>query len=326
MDAIALFRELADRTPSEREEYFARHDVPVALRAEVESLLRFDGATSGSVHGSIADAARHAVTSAVEHGPDTEIGPYRLVRELGQGGMGTVWLARRTDGSLKRAVALKLLRWGYLDRQLAERFSRERDILAALTHPNIARLYDAGVSRSGQPYLALEYVDGEPLTAYAEHHQLDVHSRVLLFLQVADAVQYAHRNLIIHRDIKPGNILVSTDGVVHLLDFGIAKLLAEEQSAAMATELTQQAGRPLTLEYASPEQIAGAALTTASDIYSLGVVLYELLCGTRPYRLSRGTRAELEEAILTAEPEPPSRATTDRSSAELSPGTWTRSS
>jgi serine/threonine-protein kinase len=313
MDAIALFRELADLSPSEREGYFASHHVPRALRAEVESLLRFDGGTSGSMRGSIAEAARDAAaTGAIEDGPDAEIGPYRLVREIGRGGMGTVWLARRTDGSLKRSVALKLLRWDYLDRQLTERFSRERDILAALTHPNIARLYDAGVSHSGRPYLALEYVDGEPLTAYAEHQKLDVHARIVLFLQVVDAVQYAHRNLIIHRDLKPGNILVSADGVVHLLDFGIAKLLADAQSAAVATELTQEGGRPLTLEYASPEQIAGLALTTASDVYSLGVVLYELLCGTRPYRLGRGTKGELEAAILTAEPVPPSRATTDR--------------
>jgi serine/threonine-protein kinase len=313
MDAIVLFRELADLSPAERQEYLVRHNVSGALRAEVESLLHFDSATDGSVHASIADAARYALTTAgTELQPGGEIGPYRLVHELGRGGMGTVWLAQRTDGSLKRPIALKLLRCDALDWQFTERFSRERDILAALTHPNIARLYDAGVSRAGQPYLALEYIAGEPLTTYVARHQLDVHAKLHLLLPVLDAVNYAHRNLIVHRDLKPGNILVSAHNVVHLLDFGIAKLLVDDHSAALATELTQQAGRPLTLEYASPEQIAGTALTTASDVYSLGVILYEVLCGARPYRLDRGTRAELEEAILAAEPLPPSRATSDR--------------
>jgi serine/threonine-protein kinase len=318
MDAIALFRELADLSPSEREEYFARHVVADPLRREVESLLDFDAGTTGPLRASIADAAALALTApprACREGG--EIGPYRLVRELGQGGMGTVWLAYRTDGSIKRPVALKLLR---LDRQFTERFSRERDILAALTHPNIARLYDAGVSQSDQPYLALEFVDGEPLTTYADHHQLEVRARLGLFLQVLDAAEYAHRNLVLHRDLKPGNILVTADSVVHLLDFGIAKLMAEETSAAVATELTQLAGRPLTPEYASPEQIAGTALTTASDVYSLGVILYELLCGAGPYRLERGSSAELEEAILTAEPLPPSRATTHRDTARTLKG------
>ena len=158
MDAIALFRELADLSPSEREEYFARHLISDLLRREVESLLDFDAGTTGPLRASIADAANLALTAAPRaYREGAEIGPYRLVRELGQGGMGTVWLAYRTDGAIKRPVALKLLR---LDRQFTERFSRERDILAALTHSNIARLYDAGVSHSGQPYLALEFIDG----------------------------------------------------------------------------------------------------------------------------------------------------------------------
>ena len=315
-DAIALFRELADRSPSEREDYFERHPPAAALRDDVESLLRFDRDTGGSLHECVASAAANLLTaSSSDLHPGREIGPYRLVREIGRGGMGTVWIACRTDGALKRPVALKLLRWGHLDPPFTQRFERERDILAALTHPNIARLYDAGVTPSGQPYLALEYVNGDPLTTYADARDLDVRSRVALFLQVIDAVHHAHRNLVIHRDLKPGNILVSPDGVVHLLDFGIAKLLAEERSAVAATELTRLAGPLLTLEYASPEQVASAALTTASDIYSLGVVLYELLCGQRPYRLQRGTRAELEEAILTAEPPLPSRVVPDRKRA-----------
>jgi serine/threonine-protein kinase len=243
----------------------------------------------------------------VEFSEGMEIGPYRLERELGRGGMGTVWIAQRTDGSLKRSVALKLPRPGAWSRAFLERFNRERDILAGLTHPHIARLYDAGFAEDGQPFLALELIEGEPITTYCDTRRLDVRRRVRLFLQVLDAVQHAHRNLVIHRDLKPSNILVAADGGAMLLDFGIAKLLAAEGEEAPSTELTELGGRALTPEFASPEQIAGSPITTASDIYSLGVLLCELLCGHRPYRLARGSRAALEEAILAGDPAPPSR-------------------
>jgi serine/threonine-protein kinase len=243
------------------------------------------------------------------------VGPYRLLRELGHGGMGAVWLAERTDGVLKRPVALKLPHPGMHGAELAQRFTRERDILAALTHPHIARLYDAGVTADGQPFLALEYVDGQPLIAYCDAHRLDLTQRLDLFLQVLSAVQYAHAHLVVHRDIKPSNVLVTPDGQVRLLDFGIAKLIAEE--AAAESELTQAAGRLLTPDYASPEQISGAPLTTATDIYSLGVMLYELLTGERPYRLKRDSRGALEEAILEAEVARPSAACKDAAKAEL---------
>src|SRR5262245_60210181 len=205
------------------------------------------------------------------------IGPYRLVRPLGAGGMGSVWLAERTDMLQKRPVALKLPRAAWRGARLAERLAREREILAALNHPNIARLYDAGIAADGQPYLALEFVEGERFDAYCKRKQLDVPARLRLFLQVARAVAHAHANLVVHRDLKPTNILVSESGEVKLLDFGIAKLL--DEGGGRETELTQLGGRALTPDYAAPEQILGRAIGTAADVYALGVVLFELLTG-----------------------------------------------
>lgn len=242
------------------------------------------------------------------------IGPYRLAHLLGRGGMGAVWLAERTDGLIKRAVALKLPHPGLFNAALAERFTRERDILAALVHPHIAKLYDAGVTPSGQPYLALEYVEGTSIADYCDRERLPVRRRLGLFLQVLEAVQYAHSRLVIHRDIKPGNILVTKEGQAVLLDFGIAKLITDGESKP--TELTQLGGGALTPDYASPEQIAGVPITTASDVYSLGIVLYELATGERPYRLARDSRAALEEAILAADLRAPSQAITDKTKAE----------
>ena len=227
------------------------------------------------------------------------VGPYRLLRELGRGGMGEVWLAERIDGSLKRQVALKLPMLGIRRAVLVQRFARERDILASLAHPNIARLYDAGIADDGQPYLALELVTGLPITAYCEQQALDQRARVQLMRQVMDAVQFAHAHLVIHRDIKPGNVLVTPQGQAMLLDFGVAKLLHEEQAQAEETALTQAGGRALTLDYAAPEQVAGLPVSTATDVYALGVLLHELLAGERPFR---GTKRDIEQAILTQEP------------------------
>jgi serine/threonine-protein kinase len=243
------------------------------------------------------------------------VGPYVLLQVIGGGGMADVWLARRDDGAFNREVALKLPLVSSLRRDLAIRFARERDILARLEHPNIARLYDAGVSAEGLPYLAMEYVDGRPLTAWCDERQLGVAERLHLFAQVLAAVQFAHANLIIHRDLKPSNILVTSDGTVSLLDFGIAKLLAAEDRAPL-TELSQWGGRALTPNYASPEQIQGEPLTIASDVYSLGVVLFELLTGARPYQLKVHSVAQLEEAIVSADPlQPSSTVTTESASA-----------
>jgi eukaryotic-like serine/threonine-protein kinase len=233
------------------------------------------------------------------------VGAYRLQREIGRGGMAHVWLAERADGSFTRHVALKLPHLHQARSDLIARFTRERNILAPLEHPHIARLYDAGVSAEGLPYLAMEYVEGTPITQYANAQKQDIRGRLKLFLQVLDAVQFAHEHLVIHRDLKPSNILVTPHGEVRLLDFGIAKLLDSDR-LTNETELTQMAGRSLTLDYASPEQVQGAPLSTASDVYALGVILYELLSGEKPYQLTLSTPAQLELAIVNTEPMAPS--------------------
>ncbi|HEX6792712.1 MAG TPA: protein kinase [Casimicrobiaceae bacterium] len=252
----------------------------------------------------LADGALAAAGEA--KGEGRRLGAYRLVRRLGTGGMGEVWLAERADGVIARQVAIKLPVLALSRSALAERFARERALLAPLAHEHIARLYDAGFGDDGQPFLALEYVEGEHIDRYADARGLDVDQRLRLFEQVLEAVSHAHANLVLHRDLKPSNILVTAAGGAKLLDFGIAKLMDEGE--ARETELTRIAGTALTLDYASPEQIGGRPLTTATDVYSLGVVLYELLTGARPYKLKRGTRGELEEAIARIDPVLPSQA------------------
>jgi serine/threonine-protein kinase len=240
--------------------------------------------------------------------PGSQVGAYRLIEEIGRGGMGTVWLAERADGLMQRRIALKLPRamWGV---DFAERLARERQILAGLEHQNIARLYDAGLDAQDRPYLAMEYVEGEPIDVYCRSRSLATRPCIELVLQVAAAVSHAHSRLIVHRDLKPGNILVTGGGEVKLLDFGIAKLL--EGDRTQRTALTELAGRAFTPDYASPEQIKGEPLGTTSDVYSLGVVAYELLAHARPYRLKRGSAAEVEEAIASAEPMRASEAATE---------------
>ena len=247
---------------------------------------------------------------AVEWKAGSLLGVYRLQRRIGTGGMAEVWLAQRDDGVFDRQVAIKLLfRNERSDERdsFAQRFERERHILASLDHPNIAGLHDAGVTRDGQPWLALEYVEGQLLTTWCDARHLGVRERVQLFQQVLLAVQHAHANLVIHRDLKPGNILVTAQGDVRLLDFGIAKLIEPDGGTSVETELTRLGGRPMTPQYAAPEQLLGQPLTTACDVYALGVVLYELLCGELPYELKVDTAAQLEQAILDAEPRAPSR-------------------
>ncbi len=223
------------------------------------------------------DAANDAGAHAHER-----FGPYRLEHLLGRGGMGEVWLAKRDDGAFDRLVALKLPHAALLSDVLRERFARERDILAALSHPHVAQFLDAGLADSGRPYLAIEWVDGLPITRHCEAAALDIRARLRLALQVLDALEHAHQRLVAHRDIKPSNILVTQDGVAKLLDFGIAKLLGDAAAGA-STELTHIGGRALTPDYAAPEQVVGAPVTTAVDIYALGIVLYEMLAGCHPF-------------------------------------------
>jgi len=229
------------------------------------------------------------------------IGPYTLISLLGHGGMGTVWLAQRSDGRFERRVAIKFLRFPVATQGGSERFKREGKILGQLSHPNIAELIDAGVTASAEPYLVLEHVEGRHLDKYCDERHLDLQSRIRLFLQVLSAVAHAHASLIVHRDIKPSNVLVRNDGQVKLLDFGIAKLLSDE-STGEATLLTLEAGSALTPQFAAPEQITGGPITTATDVYTLGLLLYILLTGQHPAGGSTRSAAELVKAITEIEP------------------------
>jgi serine/threonine protein kinase len=247
------------------------------LRNEVLSLLAsYNARPGGFVQHRIKTAL--AAFCAVNPAPSqpVRVGPYRLIRELGRGGMGTVFLAERDDDQYQSQVAVKLVRTGMDTEFIFARFRRERQTLARLQHPNIARLLDGGTTDSGLPYIVMEYVDGPMLTLYAKRHLLNIPDRLRLFTSVCSAVEYAHRNFVIHRDLKPGNILVGAEGVPKLLDFGICKLLHAEAS------VTDTAGALLTPAYASPEQVRGNAVTRLSDIYSLGVILYELLTEELP--------------------------------------------
>lgn len=230
------------------------------------------------------------------------IGAYTLVSLIGQGGMGNVWLARRSDGRFEGEAAVKLLNASLVGRTGEERFQREGSILARLTHPHIAHLVDAGVSPIGQPYLVLEYVEGEQIDRYCDSNGLGVNARVGLFLDVLAAVAHAHANLIVHRDIKPTNVLVANDGQVKLLDFGIAKLLEGETGVGEATALTREGGHVLTPEYAAPEQVTGGPVTTATDVYSLGTLLYLTLCGRHPAEGALQSPADLLRSIVDTEP------------------------
>ncbi|PKM16799.1 MAG: hypothetical protein CVV12_01680 [Gammaproteobacteria bacterium HGW-Gammaproteobacteria-2] len=234
------------------------------------------------------------------------IGTYTLERCLGEGGMGQVWLAQRSDGLFERRLALKLLRPGFASSALQTRFAMERRILARLVHPNIARLLDAGVTSDGRPFLVLEYINGTPINTYADEQVLDVEQRIALFLQVCDAVSHAHSNLIVHRDLKPSNILVTPAGQVRLLDFGIAKLL--DDTGEISQIQTRTGMQAFTLHYAAPEQLRGEPITTMTDVYALGMVLYELMAGEKPYRLDTSSDAQWQSAILQQNPVRPSLA------------------
>ena len=277
-DALAL-------PVGERDIWLARLDGrDGALRPTLAQLLARAGAETDDFMRKPVRLRREAQASATAAQAGAMVGPYLLLREIGSGGRGAVWLAERADGALRRPVALKLPRMSWDTPALAARMARERDILAGLEHPYIARLYDAGIDDHGRPYLAMEYVEGRPLDAYCSEQGLDLRARLQLFLQVARAVAHAHARLVVHRDLKPSNLLVTSDGAVHLLDFGIAKLLEGEPGAESAgeTHLTRLAGRALTPDYAAPEQVRGERITVAADVYSLGVVLYELVTGKRP--------------------------------------------
>jgi serine/threonine-protein kinase len=275
------------------------------LQQEVASLLEAADSKGSGLDtpgaGLLGGLLTQALAPAEQH-----IGPYRLVHLIATGGMGSVYLGERADEQFRMTVAIKLVRYGLADDEGLRRFRHERQTLATLNHPYIARLLDGGVTEGGVPYLVMEYIEGKAIDAFCDENQLSIPDRLTLFLKVCMAVEHAHHNLIIHRDLKPGNIFVTPDGEPKLLDFGIAKALELENTETAAHPLTKQ--RIMTPHYASPEQIRGEPMTTASDVYSLGVVLYELLTGRRPHVVPRGALHEIERAICEDEPARPSTA------------------
>jgi serine/threonine-protein kinase len=297
--------------PDDRDAYVERacsHDP--ALRAQVDAFLAADTDAGDFLAGN-ADAYLPDIIGPIAGMAPTDeartgerIGPYKVVRELGRGGMGIVYLAERADGQFEQRVALKLIKRGMDSEVIRRRFFRERQILARLLHPGVSALLDGGVADSGQPWFAMEYVEGVSITTYAERRKLGVDERLRLFQEVCAAIEYAHRKLVIHRDLKPSNILVTADDRVEVLDFGIAKLLDEDP--ATGETLTRVGSRLHTPEYAAPEQVKGDAVTSATDIYALGAVLYELLCGRRPFRLDKRSLVELEREIIEQSPPVPS--------------------
>lgn len=297
-DVERVLATVIDLSPTEREarigELCAGNP---ALRSEIESLLAAHESAGSFLTGSplLEQAREPAFSMAGRH-----LGPYQLLEEVGQGGMGTVYRAQRTDGRFQKQVAIKVAVAALHSSELRRRFTSEQQILANLEHPNIARLLDAGVSPEGIPFLVMEYVEGIPLSDYCRAQRLDVHRRLALFQAICSAVGYAHQHLVVHRDIKPSNILITSDGTPKLLDFGIAKIVDEWRGAG--PEVTHSILNPMTLEYASPEQVSGRAITTATDIYSLGVVLFELLSGQRPYEVKGKPLSEAARMICDEEP------------------------
>ena len=301
--AKELFLEVCDLDPEKQMDILEKECAgDKELRLEVESLLVHHVGASDLIETA-------AVTTATPTAKDTaereRIGPYRVIHKIGEGGMGVVYLAVRDDDKFKRHVAIKLLKRGMDTAAVLRRFELERQLHAAMNHPGIARIYDGGETDDGLPYLVMEYIEGQPIDDYCDVHRLRIAERLELFSQVCSAVHYAHQNLVVHRDLKPSNILVTKDGVPKLLDFGIAKLLNPEL-ALIISDPTAPELRVMTPEYASPEQVRGNPITTATDVYSLGVLLYELMSGHRPYHLRSRIRAEIERVICEEEPEKPS--------------------
>ncbi len=313
-----LLAQVLDQPPDDRVS-FLKHACgnDEALLDQLMTLLAQEAAAEAYLAPGVAGFLEEHLTDLVEDVEQTArplpeaIGPYRILRLLGKGGMGSVYLAERDDETFHKQVAVKVVNRGIDDANLLNRFVYEREILASLDHPHIAQLLDGGTTSDGRPYLVMEYVDGIPITSYCDQHQISTEGRLVLFRTVCRAVHFAHQNLVVHRDLKPTNILVTDQGegpvsaMVKLLDFGIAKLL-DENALRRTAPVTQTGLRLMTPEYASPEQVRGEAITTASDVYQLGVLLYELLTGHRPYRLSKRIRLEIERAILEEAPTRPS--------------------
>jgi tRNA A-37 threonylcarbamoyl transferase component Bud32/Tfp pilus assembly protein PilF len=314
----SLFEQLVEAGESQRAAYLAHACGDDAeLRSSVLALLASDAAAADPLQGAIGDAAEALLESHRDRLIGTRIGAYRVMTVLGQGGMSTVYRGEREDAQYQQTVAIKVLEHASLHPRLRSRLHSERHILATLDHPSIARLIDSGDLADGTPYLVMEYVDGESIEAYCDRRALAVRERLELFIQVAAAVHYAHRNLVVHRDIKSSNIFVTDAGAPKLLDFGIAKLLAPE-GLSHTLPVTRLQDRMLTPENAAPEQVLGRPITTATDIYALGVLLYQLLTGRSPYRLLSYSQLQLERAICMDDPVRPSQIAPQRLRARLS--------
>src|SRR5271165_6422878 len=291
-----IFQSALERPPSERSKYVAQACGDDAeLRLEIESLLANDNATT-AIDSVLADDLRVLVQTSDTAEIGLRVGPYRLVREIDSGGMGVVYLGVRSDDQYFQVVAVKMIRKGLESPALVQRFRTERQILATLTHPNIGTILDGGETEDGRPYIVMEYVEGQPITLASETRSLSIRQRVELFRSVCSAVHYAHQKLVIHRDIKPSNVLVTSGGAVKLIDFGVSKPLCPELIPGELPE-TESGHRLMTPDYASPEQLLGQELTTATDIYSLGVLLFELLTGSRPYTLRDISPAAAERVV-----------------------------
>lgn len=293
----AIFLEALDLTPPERDGFLrfsCRDDADMLL--EIESLLAADTDSEALIESAVQEAAASLFTTQDLTGE--RLGLYRIIREVGRGGMGSVYLAVRDDAEYRKDVAIKIVRRGMDTADVLERFRRERQILARLEHPYIARLFDGGSTRDGVPYFVMEYIEGKPVDVFCREKGLDRKARCELFLRIVEAVAYAHRNLLVHRDLKPANILVTADGTPKLLDFGVAKLLSSDPSL---DRTATQVARPLTPAYASPEQVLGTPITTATDIYSLGAILYELLVGEPAQRIGTMTPLEIERVVCQTE-------------------------
>jgi len=286
------------------------------LRHEVESLLRSHEQSDEFLETPAAQLSQIVSQEDISEYPQGyRLGPYEFDRRIGRGGMGAVWLATRYDKEYKKQVAIKMVKRGMNSQEILRRFRTERQVLANLDHPNIARLIDGGSTPDGLPYLVMEYVEGTPIDQYCDHWKCTISERLNLFRDVCSAVHYAHQNLVVHRDIKTGNILVTPDGIPKLLDFGIAKLLGPEGSTLDLAQ-TRPEMRPMTLDYASPEQVRGEAITTATDVYSLGVLLYRLLTAKMPYGPNIRSQAAMQNAICEKEPiRPSSQILSDESTA-----------
>jgi eukaryotic-like serine/threonine-protein kinase len=297
-----------DVSAEERIAYLDRACTDDSVRSYVESLvLSYENAKKFLEEPAFVKFAEDVESEEGSSWIGRRVGPYQILEEIGEGGMGSVYRAMRADDQYRKEVAIKVVRGGRDTRAALARFKAERQILADLDHPNIARLLDGGSTEDGSPYFVMEHIQGAPLDRYCDQHKLSVTQRLQLFRTVCSAVQFAHQKLVIHRDIKPSNILVTNEGVAKLLDFGIAKILAADSGPA-PEDRTRTQVRMLTPDYASPEQWRGEIITTASDIYSLGVVLYELLTGRRPYRVSGRTPEEIDRAIVETDSQKPSAA------------------